>query len=205
MRLNLKSSCALLLALFIVNPASAATYQEGLISSFPNNGTTFTPSILMQERLQYAPRASMIVINGRTSTVKNSAADELLALKRALSARKYIIEKYAVSPLKIQVNFVSASDYITENVTAQGQLENQRVEIIMHFLQPEVEHEIKRESAKKRTQTITHQNKRVERTFNQEAHPKASVTINGASFAPIKPTHPSPAKAPVKTNLIDLF
>jgi|GEM_PF-1537061 hypothetical protein len=204
MRLNL-SSCALLLALFIVNPASAATYQEGLISSFPNNGTTFTPSIIMQERLQYAPRASMIVINGRTSTAKNSAADELLALKRALSARKYIIEKYAVSPLKIQVNFVSASDYITENVTTQGQLENQRVEIIMHFLQPEVEHEIRRESAKKRTQTITLQNKRGERTFNQETHPKASVTINGANFAPIKPAQPRPAKVHVKTNPIDLF
>ncbi len=205
MRLNLKSSCALLLALFIVNPASAATYQEGLISSFPNNGTTFTPSIIMQERLQYAPRASMIVINGRTSTAKNSAADELLALKRALSARKYIIEKYSVSPLKIQVNFVSASDYITENVTTQGQLENQRVEIIMHFLQPEVEHEIRRESAKKRTQTITLQNKRGERTFNQETHPKASVTINGANFAPIKPAQPRPAKVHVKTNPIDLF
>lgn len=205
MRLNLKSSCALLLALFIVNPASAATYQEGLISSFPNNGTTFTPSILMQERLQYAPRASMIVINGRTSTVKNSAADELLALKRALSARKYIIEKYAVSPLKIQVNFVSASDYITENVTAQGQLENQRVEIIMHFLQPEVEHQIKRGSTQKHTQTITRQNKITEQTFNQEAHPKSVVTISGGNFASVKLAQPSSAKTSVKKSLIELF
>ena len=140
MKLNLKSTGALLLALFIASPAAmAATYQEGLISSFPNSGTTFTPSALMQERLQRARQASMIVINGRTSTKQNSAADELLALKRALSARKYIIENYSVSPLKILVNFVSASDFITENDTQKGQLENQRVEIILHFLHPEAQ------------------------------------------------------------------
>ncbi len=98
----------------------------------------------MQERLQRARQASMIVINGRTSTKQNSAADELLALKRALSARKYIIENYSVSPLKILVNFVSASDFITENNTQKGQLENQRVEIILHFLQPEIQPELKR-------------------------------------------------------------
>lgn len=137
MQLKNKISAVFMTALLATSgTAFSETHQTKLISSFPSSGTTFAPSVLMQLRLEDARNAALVVINGRTSTARNSAADEILALKRALSARKYIIENYGVSPLKIQLNFVSASDFITENYSDRGRLENQRVEIVMHFVQP---------------------------------------------------------------------
>ncbi len=137
MQLKNKISAVFMTALLATSgTAFSETHQTKLISSFPSSGTTFAPSDLMQLRLEDARNAALVVINGRTSTARNSAADEILALKRALSARKYIIENYGVSPLKIQLNFVSASDFITENYSDRGRLENQRVEIVMHFVQP---------------------------------------------------------------------
>ena len=77
--------------------------------------------------------ASMIYITGRTSPNRPSARDEALALKRALSARKYLVDR-GVSPLKVMVNFASAADYITENITPEGRYQNQRVEIELVYV-----------------------------------------------------------------------
>ena len=80
-----------------------------------------------------ARAASMIYVNGRTSTNRPSARDEILALKRALSARKYLVDR-GVSPLKVMVNFASAADYVTENITPEGRYQNQRVEIELVYV-----------------------------------------------------------------------
>ncbi|MBT84117.1 MAG: hypothetical protein CMN89_06475 [Sutterellaceae bacterium] len=53
--------------------------------------------------------------------------------KRALSARKYLVDR-GVSPLKVMVNFASAADYVTENITPEGRYQNQRVEIELVYV-----------------------------------------------------------------------
>ena len=47
------------------------------------------------------------------------------ALRRALSPRQYLIAR-GVSPLKIMVNFASASDFVADNSTPEGRHQNQR-------------------------------------------------------------------------------
>jgi outer membrane protein OmpA-like peptidoglycan-associated protein len=101
--------------------------------SFPESSTTFQPPADVAAVLDDAHTASMIYINGRTSTNRPSARDEFLALKRALSARKYLVDR-GVSPLKIMVNFASAADYMTENITPEGRYQNQRVEIELIYV-----------------------------------------------------------------------
>ena len=101
--------------------------------SFPDSSTTFQPPVDVAAVLDDARTASMIYINGRTSTNRPSARDEALALKRALSARKYLVDR-GVSPLKVMVNFASAADYATENITPEGRYQNQRVEIELVYV-----------------------------------------------------------------------
>ncbi len=102
---------------------------------FPDSSTEFMPGPNAQSTLHRAASASIIYISGRTSTINPSARDEFLAFKRAASARKYLIENYGVSPLKIMVNYASATDYIADNSTREGKLQNQRVDIEMVHLQ----------------------------------------------------------------------
>ena len=101
--------------------------------SFPDSSTTFQPPVDVAAVLDDARTASMIYINGRTRTNRPSARDEALALKRALSARKYLVDR-GVSPLKVMVNFASAADYVTENITPEGRYQNQRVEIELVYV-----------------------------------------------------------------------
>ena len=101
--------------------------------SFPDSSTTFQPPVDVAAVLDDARTASMIYINGRTSTNRPSARDEALALKRALSARKYLVDR-GVSPLKVMVNGASAADYVTENITPEGRYQNQRVEIELVYV-----------------------------------------------------------------------
>ena len=101
--------------------------------SFPDSSTTFQPPVDVAAALDDARTASMIYINGRTSTNRPSARDEALALKRALSARKYLVDR-GVSPLKVMVNFASAADYVTENITPEGRYQHQRVEIDLVYV-----------------------------------------------------------------------
>lgn len=60
-------------------------------------------------------------------------ADEALALRRALSARQYLIAR-GVSPLKIMVNFASATDFVADNSTPEGRYQNQRVDIELVYV-----------------------------------------------------------------------
>jgi len=102
--------------------------------SFKNGSTVFKPNEFQAADLDDASLADLIVIKGRTSTVKSSKKDEALALSRAISARNYLINKN-VSPLNIVINYASAIDYRTENKTKLGKLENQRVDIDLIYIE----------------------------------------------------------------------
>ena len=113
--------------------AAGTPISSMVMVSFPDSSTTFQPPVDVAAVLDDARTASMIYINGRTSTNRPSARDEALALKRALSARKYLVDR-GVSPLQVMVNFASAADYITENITPEGRYQNQRVEIELVYV-----------------------------------------------------------------------
>lgn len=95
---------------------------------FPNRSATFTPSLSDIAMLADAHNAALIIVRGRTSTPFASAKDEMLSLTRAMSARKYLLD-HGVSPIKVHINYVSAADFIAENITPEGKALNQRVEI----------------------------------------------------------------------------
>jgi outer membrane protein OmpA-like peptidoglycan-associated protein len=96
--------------------------------SFPDGSSVFRPSLEQADRLGKVRDAAMIVINGRTSTLRYSPKDEALALARAASARSWLITRGA-SPLKIMINYASAADFVSDNSTAEGRYQNQRVDI----------------------------------------------------------------------------
>ena len=104
-----------------------------VLVSFPSSSTEFRPNEHQADYLKDAKNAALVVVRGRTSTNTPSAKDEALALARALSARTYLIAR-GVSPLKIQVNFASAADFIADNSTQEGRLQNQRVEIELVYV-----------------------------------------------------------------------
>jgi len=100
---------------------------------FPKSGSFFRPSLENAALLSEAQDAALIMIRGRSSTLYPSKRDEALCLARAASARQYLIE-HGVSPLKIAINYASASDFVATNDTPEGRLRNQRVEIELIFV-----------------------------------------------------------------------
>jgi outer membrane protein OmpA-like peptidoglycan-associated protein len=127
-----------LLALSLPHAALAITdpygspISESVFISFPDSSAVFKPTAAQQESLAVSANAALITLRGRTSTGKPSARDETLALARALAARSYLIA-HGVSPLKIAVNFASATDFVADNSTPEGRQSNQRVEVEMVF------------------------------------------------------------------------
>lgn len=109
--------------------------SSGVIVSFADSSSAFRPSADQVANLADAKGAALVTIRGRTSTDKPTASDEALALARALSARTYLIA-HGVSPLKIVINFASATDFIADNSTPEGRHTNQRVEVEMIFVTP---------------------------------------------------------------------
>ncbi|WP_225935933.1 OmpA family protein [Burkholderia contaminans] len=67
--------------------------KSGVSVSFPDSSATFQPTPEALELLADARNAAIIYISGRTSTLRPSAADEALALRRALSARSYLVAR----------------------------------------------------------------------------------------------------------------
>jgi len=122
-------------------PATAAQpisgYGQPILTavsvSFPDSSTTFQPDAATAELLADARNAAMIYVSGRTSTLRPSARDEALALRRALAARSYLVAR-GVSPLKIMVNFASATDFVADNSTPEGRYLNQRVDIELVYV-----------------------------------------------------------------------
>lgn len=128
-----------LLSLFFLLVASQTSLAQDItgpklpisalvVVSFPYGSSYFRPNAEQKEKLSAITNASMITVNGRTSTNTPSARDEALALARAVSARAWLV-KHGVSPLKIMINYVSSGDFVADNSTPEGQRENQRVEI----------------------------------------------------------------------------
>lgn len=80
--------------------------------------------------LPLALKAKKILLRGRTDNTKESKFDEGIAKGRAFAARDFLIKK-GVDPKILFVNYSSASDYISENVTPEGRARNRRVEIVI--------------------------------------------------------------------------
>lgn len=106
--------------------------SEAVFVSFASGSAAFKPTPAQQERLATSANAALVTVRGRTSTLQPSPRDERLALARALAARSYLIAQ-GISPLKITINFASATDFLGDNTTPEGQLANQRVEVDMVF------------------------------------------------------------------------
>jgi outer membrane protein OmpA-like peptidoglycan-associated protein len=112
-------------------PVSLITSQTVSVL-FPFNGTKFNPTIGQTETLHpLLTNAKRIVVRGRTDGQHASAADEQVALNRALSAQRYLVNQ-GVSPLIISVNYLSAGDYVADNNSVTGRAQNRRVEIEVH-------------------------------------------------------------------------
>ncbi|WP_347990361.1 OmpA family protein [Methylomonas sp. AM2-LC] len=101
---------------------------------FQNNGRVFRPSYSDEQELVNAAEAALITVRGRTSTIAAGRKDESLGLSRAMSARKYLID-HGVSPLKVSINY-APGDFVADNSTPGGRLENQRVEIELVYVAP---------------------------------------------------------------------
>ncbi|RYZ91368.1 MAG: OmpA family protein [Proteobacteria bacterium] len=100
---------------------------------FPSNNANFTLSENDSARLlPMLAKARRVEVRGRTDAKRPSAADEKIALKRAVDAQRYLIEQ-GVMPSIISVNYVSAGDFIADNVTAIGKAQNRRVDIEIFY------------------------------------------------------------------------
>jgi len=88
------------------------------------------PNDALYRLLPLALKAEKIHIRGRTDNTKESSFDLNIAKGRALAARNFLIEK-GVNPQVIFINYSSASDYVSENITPEGRARNRRVEILI--------------------------------------------------------------------------
>ena len=96
---------------------------------FPFNGTKFNPTTEQSTALlPILVNAKRIIVRGRTDGLQPSATDEKIALNRALSAQRFLVN-HGVSPLIIAVNYLSAGDYAADNNSAAGRAQNRRVDI----------------------------------------------------------------------------
>lgn len=109
-------------------PAQLITSQTVSVH-FPFNGTKFNPTTdQARTLLPLLTNAKRIEVRGRTDGKHASAADEQVALNRALSAQRYLVNQ-GVSPLIISVNYLSAGDYVVDNNSSAGRALNRRVDI----------------------------------------------------------------------------
>ncbi|EMP3151365.1 OmpA family protein [Salmonella enterica] len=97
---------------------------------FPYNRTAFRPTQAEINALLplLSGNVTHVWVRGRTDGRYPTRADERVALNRAVAAKNWLVAQ-GVSPLKISVNYVSAGDYVAENVTAAGRAQNRRVDI----------------------------------------------------------------------------
>ena len=73
-------------------------------------------------------RAQNIDIRGRTDGVGNDEKNDQLALKRALSAKRFLLEK-GVTEAIISVNYSAENNFVTDDSDDEQQRLNRRVEI----------------------------------------------------------------------------
>jgi outer membrane protein OmpA-like peptidoglycan-associated protein len=96
---------------------------------FDIGGTTFkVPWAHQTSLLALIRQAQHIEVRGRTDAQITSNKDEQVALARAISARRFLVQN-GVTPSKIGLNFVSGGDFVADNDTEEGRAKNRRVEI----------------------------------------------------------------------------
>jgi hypothetical protein len=107
--------------------------------SFPDSSATFQPTPealdVAGRRSDDAHRLDDLHQRPHQHELRPSAARRSPGIEAVrLSAQvKYLVDR-GVSPLKVMVNFASAADYITENITPEGRYQNQRVEIELVYV-----------------------------------------------------------------------
>ncbi len=112
---------------FIAQPPKPAVF----VFNFDWERTNLVvPNDALVKILPLALHAQKIQLRGRTDNTKESVFDEGIAKGRAIAARDFLIEK-GVDPKILFVNYSSASDYVSENVTPEGRARNRRVEIVI--------------------------------------------------------------------------
>lgn len=115
----------------VVQPAPPPARTHTFSVHFPYNGTKF--HMRADDAAQLLPllgNARRVELRGRTDGQHPSAADEKIALNRALAAQRFLIGQ-GVSPAIISVNYVSAGDYVADNFSAVGRSQNRRVDIVV--------------------------------------------------------------------------
>lgn len=112
-----------------VQPVPAPPASHTVSVHFPYNGTNFQINAdESQHLLQLLAKARRVEVRGRTDGQRPSAADEKIAINRALAAKRYLVGQ-GVSPAIISINYVSAGDYVADNYSAVGRSQNRRVDI----------------------------------------------------------------------------
>lgn len=100
--------------------------------AFPFGGTAFEPTKEVGEALVTAgKKARRVAVLGHTD---NSGADEtnrLIALSRAVAAKKYLTDN-GVDKTKVSVYSRGSSKPIATNATVAGRAENRRVDVIFN-------------------------------------------------------------------------
>jgi outer membrane protein OmpA-like peptidoglycan-associated protein len=96
---------------------------------FPYNVTKFDATRDQSAELLALRRgATRIEVRGRTDGKRPSDADTLVAMKRALAAKEFLVG-HGVPAGIISVNYVSAGDYTSDNISPGGRAKNRRVDI----------------------------------------------------------------------------
>ena len=89
----------------------------------------FNPSVEFKSELLNRARVSArIDIRGRTDAAVDNNGDRVIAQRRALRARSFLLEN-GIADKKIHVSYLAAGDRLASNATAQGRALNRRVEI----------------------------------------------------------------------------
>lgn len=79
--------------------------------------------------LDAAKRSQRIVVRGRTDSTGDSTLNSRIALARAVSGRKLLIEG-GIAPAKVQTTY-STGHYVASNHTEDGRAKNRRVEFVL--------------------------------------------------------------------------
>jgi len=97
--------------------------------TFPVRGTEFKPREDLARVLVPAAKAAYAVnLKGRTDAKVAGLDDASIALERALSARKYLVDR-GVKAEKIRVSSLAEGDFVAPHWTKEGRARNRRVEV----------------------------------------------------------------------------
>lgn len=101
---------------------------EKIIVSFAFGKTEFAPQPDIAEKLiRYSKLAGTVNVRGYTDNMGTPAANQRVALQRAVAAKQYLVSR-GVEEVKVKT-FGRTGGYVASNATEAGRLANRRVEI----------------------------------------------------------------------------